>query len=157
MKVSYHDFTTPWSPSGSYDYVWDNYSSDPTSPMTSSLIEHFTSNPCKRYSYVSSAGIYSPPPGFGGDDCGPLLESFPVLAGKGQAAVEAALEASSFPALAFRPQYIYGPNANKFSYIDYFLDRIEAGKPVPIPGEGEYSFLKRSGGGGAKGPGKQHV
>ena len=33
----------------------------------------------RRYSYVSSAGIYDPPSSFGSDTCGPLLETFPVL------------------------------------------------------------------------------
>ena len=56
---------------------------------------------------------------------------------KGQTLVESALQSAPFKSLAFRPQYIYGPNANKFGYVDYFLDRIDSGLPLPIPGSGE--------------------
>lgn len=38
---------------------------------------------------------------------------------------------------AFRPQYIYGPWTNKRDYIDWFLNRINHGLPLCIPGNGE--------------------
>ncbi|GMI16155.1 hypothetical protein TrLO_g5320 [Triparma laevis f. longispina] len=136
ISVVPHDFTSPYTPTETYDYVWDNYSSDPTSPLTSSLLDHFKSRSLKRYNYVSSAGIYDPPEGFGSDTCGPLSESFSVNDSKGQTKVELALKNSDIPTFCFRPQYIYGEKQNKYVYLDYYFDRICNDLPVPIPGSG---------------------
>ena len=46
------------------------------------------------------------------------------------------MESAPFPAAAFRPQYIYGPKANKFTYLDYYFDRISSSSPLPVPGSG---------------------
>mmetsp|Transcript_17533 Transcript_17533/g.39617 ORF Transcript_17533/g.39617 Transcript_17533/m.39617 type:complete len:228 (-) Transcript_17533:78-761(-) len=40
------------------------------------------------------------------------------------------------PLVSFRPQYIYGPKANKYDYIDWYFDRIVRELPLPIPGDG---------------------
>jgi len=41
-----------------------------------------------------------------------------------------------FPAVALRPPYIYGPE-NPFYREQFFWDRMRAGRPILIPGEGE--------------------
>ncbi|GMI11130.1 hypothetical protein TrRE_jg4086, partial [Triparma retinervis] len=121
----------------SYDYIIDNYSKDATSPTSKSLLALGSPKAgCKKYLYISSAGIYDPPPGHGGDASGPLLESFPVKSSSGQFSFESALKSAGVPLFAFRPQYIYGPLANKFSYLDYFFSRISSRRPLPIPGSG---------------------
>jgi len=50
--------------------------------------------------------------------------------------VEEHVAASGATWTSFRPQYIYGPNTNKRSNLDWFLDRITRRLPVPIPGDG---------------------
>lgn len=120
--------------STAYDYIIDNYSKSPDTPLSTTLLEKGKS--AKKYVYVSSAGIYDPPKEHGGDESGPLKEAFPVKS-KGQALFEDALFSSSVPLYALRPQYIYGPLANKHSYIDWYMTRIKEGKPLPIPGSGK--------------------
>lgn len=136
VTVEPHDFNLPYTPQTEYSYVWDNFSSNPDSPLTSSLLEHFKNSPPLRYNYISSAGIYSPPKDFGSDTCGPLLETFDVNPEKGQTKVENALKASKIPTFCYRPQYIYGPSQNKYVYLDYYFDRICNSLPLPIPGSG---------------------
>ncbi len=122
-------------PESGYDYVFDNNSKDPAKPVEAKLLEAFSKDKPKRYCYVSSAGLYKPV-NHGGDTDGPLTEDMPV-ASKGQAHFETALTDKGIPMYSFRPQYIYGPVGNKYSYVDYYLDRITRGLPVPIPGSGK--------------------
>ncbi len=42
---------------------------------------------------------------------------------------------TGFPLVTFRPPYIYGPN-NPFYREQFFWDRLRAGRPIIIPGDG---------------------
>ena len=42
---------------------------------------------------------------------------------------------SGFPVVTFRPPFIYGPN-NPFYREQFFWDRLRAGRPIIIPGDG---------------------
>jgi nucleoside-diphosphate-sugar epimerase len=37
---------------------------------------------------------------------------------------------------SFRPQYVYGPKANKHDYIDWYFERLVRGLPLSLPGDG---------------------
>jgi nucleoside-diphosphate-sugar epimerase len=50
--------------------------------------------------------------------------------------VELAVQASGVPYTFLRPQYIYGPNANK-RYLDFFIGRAARKLPIPLPLHGE--------------------
>lgn len=65
-----------------------------------------------------------------------MTEDDPVL-DTGQGGVETLLAAEGLPWTSFRPQYIYGPKANKRTYLDWFFDRAARGLPMPIPGKGD--------------------
>jgi nucleoside-diphosphate-sugar epimerase len=42
---------------------------------------------------------------------------------------------SDFPVVTFRPPFVYGPN-NPFYREQFFWDRLRAGRPIIIPGDG---------------------
>ena len=138
VKVQMQDFSDFKAPleGGSFDYIVDNYSKDESSDASKALLEMASASSMQKYVYVSSAGLYKPEAPFGGDDSGPLLEDMPVK-DAGQARFEKEFASLNVPFFSFRPQYIYGKLANKFSYIDYFFDRIVNDKPLPIPNSGE--------------------
>lgn len=97
-----------------------------------------------HYVFCSTVAVYD----FDEIKCYPVREDFPLLSefGKSQSPFadygcnktlceRALLENKSFPATMLRPAYIYGP----YNYLyreAYFFDRIEAGRPVLIPGGG---------------------
>ena len=85
----------------------------------------------KSYSYVSSAGMYTPPKG----DFSPIDESCEVKS-SGQRQAEQKLAELDLPYSCFRPQYIYGPKQGK-SYLAGFFDRLSRGRPVPVPNAGD--------------------
>jgi len=84
----------------------------------------------QAYAYVSSGGMYKPV----GD--GPLLETGAVKEDNKQLSIERHAASLGLNWSAFRPQYIYGPKTNKRDYIDWFLDRITRGVPIPLPVDG---------------------
>ena len=83
--------------------------------------------------YISSGGMYKECP-----DGGAVESSTPVKEDNACRQVEVALLESSMAdkVTVFRPQYIYGDNTNKRSNVDWFVDRIIRGMPVPLPGDG---------------------
>ena len=115
-----------------FDYVWDNASKGPegTGKAVADCAKKWN---VKLYNYVSSAGMYTP----SADGPFPMPEdSTPIKTSSGQALFEQYAVDLGLPLVSFRPQYIYGPKANKYDYIDYYFDRLVRGLPVPIPGDG---------------------
>mmetsp|Transcript_27097 Transcript_27097/g.74718 ORF Transcript_27097/g.74718 Transcript_27097/m.74718 type:complete len:383 (+) Transcript_27097:48-1196(+) len=110
-----------------FDYVWDNASKKP-----SVVLECSKEWGVKLHTYVSSAGIYLPGP----DGPFPMPETTTVKEGAGQNLYDQAAVDAGFPYVSFRPQYIYGPKANKYDYLDWFFDRLVRELPLPIPGDG---------------------
>ncbi|GAX28460.1 hypothetical protein FisN_4Hh349 [Fistulifera solaris] len=112
-----------------FDYVWDNNSKKPTGGALA-LLECAAAWNVTLYTYVSSAGMYKPQGVF------PMPEDTPVKETADQNLFDQKAIELNLPYVSFRPQYIYGPKANKNDYLDYFLDRLVRELPVPIPGDG---------------------
>ena len=102
----------------SFSYIWDNVSKGNTG--TGKAIIDYCSQPTHREQlqclcYVSSAGIYNPPKNHGRQ---PLSEmSTPIKESAGQNQYDQYAITNNLPYVSFRPQYIYGPKANKFDYM----------------------------------------
>jgi len=114
-----------------FDYIFDNYSKG-VEDWSGPILECAKNWGVKLYTYVSSAGMYKPPP----EGPFPMPETSPVKESAGQKRLESAAVEFGLPLVSFRPQYIYGEKANKFDYLDYYFDRIVRGLPIPIPGDG---------------------
>ena len=115
----------------SFEYVWDNASKGPVGSGKAICDAAKTWTP-RLFTYVSSAGMYQPT-----DETEfPMDETTPIKESAGQAKFDAYAVELGLPLVSFRPQYIYGPKANKYDYIDYYFDRIVRGEPIPIPGDG---------------------
>lgn len=113
----------------SFDYVWDNASKKPEGAGRA-ILDCAKTWGVQLYTYVSSAGMYQP------DGTFPMAETTPIKESAGQNQMDQAAVALELPYVSFRPQYIYGPKANKYDYLDWFFDRIVRGLPLPIPGDG---------------------
>jgi nucleoside-diphosphate-sugar epimerase len=116
----------------SFEYVWDNASKGPVG-AGKAVCDCAKDWGVKLLTYVSSAGMYQP------DDSTtfPMDEATtPTKESSGQAKFDAYALELGLPLVSFRPQYIYGPKANKYDYIDWYFDRIVRDLPVPIPGDG---------------------
>jgi len=89
---------------------------------------------CEHFVYMSSAGVYKKSlamPHTEGDDEDPKSRH------KGKLETEAMLRARGVPFTSIRPTYIYGPlNYNPLE--EWFFTRLDAGKPVCIPGHGQH-------------------
>lgn len=94
----------------SFDYVFDNASKGPTGAGKACVDCAKDWNP-KLYVYVSSAGMYQPTGVF------PMPETTPVKESAGQNQFDLYVVSQGLPLVSFRPQYIYGPKANKFDYL----------------------------------------
>lgn len=112
-----------------FDYVIDNWSKG--TDNANCVIDVAKSSGASQHVFISSAGMYktegSPAPG--------ATESSEVKENDARK-VEIAVAAAGVPYTFLRPQYIYGPNANK-RYLDYFIGRCARKLPVPVPLNGE--------------------
>lgn len=115
----------------SFDYVWDNASKAPEG-SGKAICDSAKDWGCKLFTYVSSAGMYQPTD----DTAFPMAETTPIKDSAGQAKFDAYAAELGLPLVSFRPQYIYGPKASKYDYIDWYFDRIVRGEPLPIPSPG---------------------
>jgi len=109
------------------DFIVDNWSKDTASAEP--IINFAKEMKASQYLFISSAGIYK------SSGVMPLLETDAVK-DTDIRAVEKILEASTIPYTIFRPQYIYGPNANK-RYLDFFIGRAVRKLPIPLPNHGD--------------------
>jgi len=114
-----------------FDYVWDNASKN-AEGSGKAVLECSKEWGVKLHVYVSSAGMYTP----AADGPFPMPESTPIKAGAGQNLYDQAAVEAGLPYVSFRPQYIYGPKANKYDYIDWYFDRLVRELPLPIPEDG---------------------
>jgi nucleoside-diphosphate-sugar epimerase len=92
-----------------------------------------------RYTFMSSVGAYGE--GLDHDEGDPLAPStHPSDYVRNKAESERALfrlhRESGFPAVTFRPPFVYGAE-NAFYREAFFWDRIGAGRPVIVPGDGQ--------------------
>jgi len=92
-----------------------------------------------RYVFISSVAAYGE--GLDHDEDDPLApDDHPNPYVRNKAASERALfrlhAESGFPAVTFRPPFVYGPE-NPFYREAFFWDRLGRGRPIIIPGSGE--------------------
>ena len=91
-----------------------------------------------RYVFTSSIAVY--PPGGEYDENDPLVPAdHPDAYGRQKAESERLLfkrhQRNGLPVATLRPAFIYGPN-NPFDREAFFWDRLLAGRPIVIPGDG---------------------
>jgi len=131
------DLTTSICEDGNFDIVIDNWSKK---KEDFALIKDNVNvkDSVKQYVFISSAGMYIQNglhPHTESDDVTP-----PDMNGARQ--VEVAIESSGIAFTFIRPQYIYGPNMNKW-YLDYFFECVaetgtgDALKVLPLPAPGD--------------------
>jgi nucleoside-diphosphate-sugar epimerase len=91
-----------------------------------------------RYVFTSSVAVY-PPGGDYAEDAELVPSDFPNVYGAQKADSERALFAlgreRGIPVITLRPAFIYG-QYNPFEREAFFWDRLRAGRPIIIPGEG---------------------
>src|SRR5690349_11029442 len=91
-----------------------------------------------RYIFMSSVAAYGD--GLNHKESDPLAPDYhPNAYIRNKATTERLLfrmhAQSGFPVVTFRPPFVYGPN-NPFYREQFFWDRLRAGRPVIIPGDG---------------------
>lgn len=92
----------------------------------------------QRYVFTSSVAVY--PPGGEYDEDAPLVPAdSPNAYGRQKAESERLLfklqQRNGIPVATIRPAFIYGPN-NPFEREAFFWDRLLAGRPIVVPGDG---------------------
>lgn len=92
-----------------------------------------------RYIFISSVGAYGEGLNHDEDDTlAPATHPSDYVRNKAES--ERALfrmqRETGFPAVTFRPPFVYGPE-NPFYREAFFWDRIDAGRPIIVPGDGE--------------------
>jgi nucleoside-diphosphate-sugar epimerase len=116
-----------------YDYIYDMNAREESD--TRPLAELFVgSKSLKQYVFMSSAGVYLK------SDEMPHIETDPVdpkSRHKGKLDSERCLEQLRLPWCAFRPTYICGPG-NYNPVERFFFERVDADRPICIPGHGEH-------------------
>mmetsp|Transcript_9859 Transcript_9859/g.23212 ORF Transcript_9859/g.23212 Transcript_9859/m.23212 type:complete len:352 (-) Transcript_9859:239-1294(-) len=116
-----------------YEYVFDMNAREVTD--TEPLAELFVGQPnFKQYVFMSSAGVYLK------SDEMPHLErdaTDPKSRHKGKLDSEECLRKLNIPWCSFRPTYICGPQ-NYNPVERYFFERVDADRPVCIPGHGQH-------------------
>lgn len=119
-------------PEARFDYVWDNASKN-AEGAGKAVCDAAKGWGVKLFCYVSSAGMYTPKP----EGPFPMPEDgTPVKTSAGQYLFEQYAKEAGLPLVTFRPQYIYGPKANKYDYLDWYFDRLVRDLPLPIPEDG---------------------
>jgi nucleoside-diphosphate-sugar epimerase len=115
-----------------FEYIFDNFSQGPQKGGKA-ICDCAQQWNCQLYVYVSSAGMYQP----NEYTTFPMPEdTTPIKETAGQAQQDAYAVALGLPLVSFRPQYIYGPNSNKYDYLDWYFDRLVRKQPLPIPSPG---------------------
>lgn len=112
-----------------FDYVIDNWSKG--TDNANCVIDVAKSSGSSQHIFISSAGMYKTE----GTAAPGATESSEVKENDARK-VEIAVAAADVPYTFLRPQYIYGPNANK-RYLDYFIARAARKLPIPVPLNGE--------------------
>jgi nucleoside-diphosphate-sugar epimerase len=119
-----------------YDNVYDWQRGTTAEQVTAAVIAS-ASDTLRRYVFTSSVAVYG-----GGelDEDGPLVASdHPNPYSAQKADSERALfelqRQQGIPVSTLRPAFIYGPH-NPFDREAFFWDRIRAGRPIVVPGDG---------------------
>jgi 2'-hydroxyisoflavone reductase len=120
-----------------YDNVYD-WERGTTAEQVEATVRICSSDRLTRYIFLSSVAAYGD--GLNHKESDPLApesSAYPYVRQK--AATERMLfrmhSHTGLPVVTFRPPFIYGPN-NPFYREQFFWDRLRAGRPIIIPGDG---------------------
>lgn len=123
-----------------FDVVFDNVYDwqKGTSAAQVCAAAKVTAHGLRRYVFTSSVAVFAPG-GPHGEDDELVAADYPNVYGAQKAESERALfqlrRDEGIPATTIRPAFIFGPY-NVFDREAFFWDRIMAGRPVIIPGDG---------------------
>ena len=124
-----------------FDVVYDNvydWQRGTTAEQVSAAAIAAASDSLRRYVFTSSVAVYG---GSGeGDESGALVAAdHPNAYAAQKAESERTLfnlhRGKGLPVTTLRPTFIYGPN-NPFDREAFFWDRMLAGRPIVVPGDG---------------------
>ena len=119
-----------------YDNVYDWQRGTTAQQVTAAATA--TANGLRRYVFTSSVAVYHPG-GEYAEDVDLVPPDYPNPYGANKAATERALFAlgreHGVPVTTLRPAFIYGEH-NPFEREAFFWDRLLAGRPIIIPGDG---------------------
>lgn len=124
-----------------FDVVYDNvydWQRGTTAEQVNSAAMAAAAGGLRRYVFTSSIAVY--PPGGEYDEDAPLVPpDHPDAYGRQKAESERLLfrlqQRNGVPVATLRPAFIYGPN-NPFGREAFFWDRLLAGRPIVVPGDG---------------------
>jgi len=119
-----------------YDNVYDWQRGTTSEQVTAAAMA--VADGLQRYVFTSSIAVY--PPGGEYDENDPLVPpDHPDAYGRQKAESERLLfklqQRNGIPVATLRPAFIYGPN-NPFDREAFFWDRLLAGRPIVVPGDG---------------------
>ena len=119
-----------------YDDVYD-WERGTTAAQVEGTV-HAAGNHIKRYIFLSSIASYGD--GLNHYESDPLApDNHPEAYVRNKAMTERLLlrmnRKNGFPVVTFRPPFVYGPE-NPFYREAFFWDRMRAGRPIIIPGDG---------------------
>jgi nucleoside-diphosphate-sugar epimerase len=118
-----------------FDVVYDNVFDWTRGTSAAQVVAAATAaKGLRRYVFTSSVAAY-PPGGPYSEDETLVPPDYPNSYGAQKADTERALFALGLPVSTVRPSFVYGEN-NPFDRESFFWDRIVAGRPVIIPGDG---------------------
>jgi len=124
-----------------YDLVFDNvydWERGTTADQVLGTVGAIAHDDLVRYVFVSSVAAY-PEGGPFDEDADLRPASDPLEYGVHKAETERALfhlaEEEGFPVATTRPAFVYGPH-NPFPREAFFWDRLVAGRPIIVPGDG---------------------
>jgi nucleoside-diphosphate-sugar epimerase len=124
-----------------FDAVFDNvydWERGTTAAQVEGAIRALASSRLTRYVFMSSVAAYGDGLNhYEGDALAPDDHPDPYVRNKAQ--TERMLfrlhQRTGFPVVTFRPPYVYGPE-NPFYREAFFWDRLRAGRPIILPGDG---------------------
>ena len=123
-----------------FDVVYDNvydWQRGTTAEQVSAAVMA-TASGLRRYVFTSSVAVY-PPGGEYAEDAELVPSDYPNSYGANKADTERALfargRAQGIPVATLRPAFVYGEH-NAIEREAFFWDRLVAGRPIIVPGDG---------------------
>jgi len=124
-----------------FDVVYDNvydWQRGTTADQVSAAAVAASSGSLRRYVFTSSVAVYGA--GGEGDENGPLVagdhpNAYAAQKAESERVLFGRHRQNGIPVATLRPSFIYGPH-NPFDREAFFWDRMLAGRPIVVPGDG---------------------